>query len=140
RAAGKTTLCQKIMGESLSYKKTQAIEFIGSDIIDTPGEYLEQRNLYRALTITAVDADIILFVLDATEEQNMFAPMLSQMFTKPCIGVITKSDIASDTAIQNAKRTLKLAGTEKMFTVSSVSGQGIEELVFYLQEDETDNF
>ena len=38
---GKTTLGQVILGEKIEYKKTQAVELFGSDILDTPGEYLE---------------------------------------------------------------------------------------------------
>ena len=45
-ACGKTTLGQVILGEKIEYKKTQAVELLGSDILDTPGEYLEL-NHYR---------------------------------------------------------------------------------------------
>ena len=39
--AGKTTLCQYLSDQQLKYKKTQAVEIINKNMIDTPGEYLE---------------------------------------------------------------------------------------------------
>ncbi|PLL56461.1 propanediol utilization protein PduV, partial [Klebsiella michiganensis] len=45
---GKTSLTQSLRGEALHYKKTQAIEW-SPMVIDTPGEYLENRCLYSAL-------------------------------------------------------------------------------------------
>ena len=42
-AAGKTSLIQSLKGEKLHYRKTQAIEF-DDRVIDTPGEYMENRD------------------------------------------------------------------------------------------------
>ena len=39
---GKTTLTQRLNKEKLEYKKTQMVDYIG-EIIDTPGEYIENR-------------------------------------------------------------------------------------------------
>ena len=41
--AGKTTLCQRINNEELHYYKTQTVQVINKNMIDTPGEYLERR-------------------------------------------------------------------------------------------------
>ena len=41
-AAGKTTLCQRINHEDLTYHKTQTVQVINQTMIDTPGEYLER--------------------------------------------------------------------------------------------------
>ena len=57
-SCGKTTLCQRLVGDPLVYKKTQTVEIIGQ-AIDTPGEYAENRRLMRGLTVSAVDADLI---------------------------------------------------------------------------------
>ena len=72
-ACGKTTLCQRINGMEQVYKKTQALEVI-NQTIDTPGEYLEHRSLLRALVVTAVDVEQVLFVLDPTQSRYMFSP------------------------------------------------------------------
>ena len=49
--SGKTTLCQKLDQLELKYKKTQSVELY-NNAIDTPGEYMENRNLYNALIKT----------------------------------------------------------------------------------------
>ena len=46
---GKTTLSQRLTGETIHYQKTQAVQIVGSDIVDTPGEYLEQKQFYHAV-------------------------------------------------------------------------------------------
>ena len=35
--------------------------------IDTPGEYLENRGMYKALVVRGVEGDVIVFVQDATD-------------------------------------------------------------------------
>ena len=49
---GKTTLTQRINGENIEYKKTQMVTH-SKDIMDSPGEYLENRSMYNALIITS---------------------------------------------------------------------------------------
>lgn len=134
-SAGKTTLCQRLNNEALCYQKTQTVQIVGDNMIDTPGEYLERRNYYRALIVTSVEAEIILLVQDATDENSMFAPQFSTMFSsKPVIGVVTKSDIATQKQVETAKEFLNQAGAQKLFIVSSTSGNGCEELYLYLSE------
>lgn len=132
--AGKTTLCQYLRGEALKYKKTQAIEILGKELIDTPGEYLERRGLYRALQVTSTEADVIIFVQDATADGSMFAPMFTSMFTKPVIGVVTKCDAASEEQIVLAKKYLEGAGAKKIFLTSAVAGEGMEDVIQYLED------
>ena len=55
--AGKTTLCQRINNEELRYYKTQTVQVINQNMIDTPGEYLERRGFRGALVVTSADAD-----------------------------------------------------------------------------------
>lgn len=127
--AGKTTLCQCINSEELRYHKTQTVQIINQNMIDTPGEYLERSGYRGALAVTAVDADIILLVQDATETGTMFPPMFHSMFTKPCVGVVTKADLASGEQIERAKQFLKNAGAGSIYVTSAVTGEGVDELV-----------
>lgn len=132
--SGKTTLKQYLNRQALVYKKTQAIEF-SDNIIDTPGEYLELRGMYRALMVTSVDADLIVLVQDVDQEDSMFAPGIASMFTKPVIGVVTKADIAKDEAqVAHAIGHLERAGAERVFVTSSVEGSGFEELAAYFED------
>ena len=132
-AYGKTTLCQRLNGMKQEYKKTQTIEVI-NHTIDTPGEYLEHRSFLRSLTVTAVEADLALFLQDATSERFLFSPGQSVAFPVPVIGVVTKTDIATKEQVAQAVELLELAGAEKVFCVSSVSGSGMEALVQYLSD------
>jgi ethanolamine utilization protein EutP len=127
--AGKTTLCQKINNEELKYYKTQTVHIINKNMIDTPGEYFERPRLRGTLTVTAVDADIILFVQDATDRETMFPPQFKSMFSKPCIGVVTKADLADEKQIEQAKKYLKAAGAGDIYVTSAYTGEGVEKLV-----------
>lgn len=134
-SCGKTTLCQVLNELPIDYKKTQTIE-VYYNIIDTPGEYLENRSLYRALLVTSVEADIILLMQDCTDEKCMFAPSFSTMFgEKPVYGVVSKIDLLKDEdQIKDAENKLLLAGVKKTFKISSVNGEGIEDLRNFLTD------
>ncbi|MDD3279662.1 MAG: EutP/PduV family microcompartment system protein [Lachnospiraceae bacterium] len=132
--AGKTTLCQCINHEELKYYKTQTVQILNKNMIDTPGEYLERSYMRGALTVTATDADVILLVQQATEGGTMFPPGYSSTFAKPSVGIVTKSDLATEKQIQDATEYLKLAGAGKIFVTSSYENTGVEELVKYLEE------
>ncbi len=107
---GKTTLCQQLHGEPIEYKKTQAIQTLPY-AIDTPGEYIENRFYYNALTVTAADADVIGLIQDCTEKRNYFPPLFASIFPKPVIGLVTKIDLAeSKEDIQEAEIYLEMAG------------------------------
>lgn len=134
--AGKTTLCQYINKEDLKYHKTQTVQLINGQMIDTPGEYLERGYLRGALTVTAVDADIIVLVQQANEGGTMFPPGYSSTFAKPCIGIVTKSDLATDKQIEDAKQYLRNAGARKIFVTSSYQGTGFQELLEYFSQEE----
>lgn len=113
--SGKTTLTQKINGEGIRYQKTQMVSY-KQDIIDTPGEYIENKFYYRALTVIASGADVIVFVQSATDEETFFPPNFSTMFTgKEIIGVVTKKDLNAD--LKTAEKFLKCAGAEEIYHI-----------------------
>lgn len=127
--AGKTTLCQAINREDLRYHKTQTVQIFNQIMIDTPGEYLERRCLWGALSVTAADAELLVLVQDATEENTMFPSGYVSMYGKPAVGVVTKCDLADEGQIQRAERYLIMAGAQKLFLTSSLKGSGIEPLI-----------
>lgn len=133
---GKTTLCQRLHGHVIAYKKTQAIETF-DQAIDTPGECIENRGLYRMLLVTSVDADVIGLVQDCTNEDCYFPPSFGCVFAKPVIGIITKVDIAKNTEdVEKAREYLLAAGATQIFEISSTENIGVEELKSFLHEDE----
>lgn len=131
-SAGKTTFCQYMNKEDMIYHKTQTIQIINGNIIDTPGEYLERGRMRGALTVASVDADIILLVQDATENGTMFPPAYAASFAKPSIGLVTKEDIATKEQVADAVHFLEMAGVDKVFVISSTKGTGFGELFEYL--------
>lgn len=132
--SGKTTLCQKLDALELKYKKTQSVELY-DNAIDTPGEYMENRNFYRALIMTAVDAKLIAILGDPTVRDNYIPPAFAGTFAKEIIGIVTKVTIAdSEEDIKRVEMELKQSGAQKIFRVDTVQEIGIEELFHYIHE------
>lgn len=128
---GKTTLTQKINGESLNYKKTQSVEYY-DNIIDTPGEYLENRMLYNALMVSSYDTDVIGMVQAVNDDDSKFPPGFASAFTKPVIGIVAKADLEGN--LEKIKESLYIAGAEEIFVVSAYDSTGIDKLKEYLRK------
>ena len=122
---GKTTLTQKLMDEEVKYKKTQAVSY-KNKIIDTPGEYVENKMYYKSLLVLSADAKIIILVQSAVDGATLFPPKLSTMFPKKeVIGIITKVDLA-EADIERSKRFLVDAGATEVFTIGLNDEEGLE--------------
>lgn len=129
---GKTTLCQRINGLDIEYKKTQALEAVNLTI-DTPGEYLENRLYNRALVVTSTEADMVVFVQDAAADRFMFSPsQASSYYPKEVIGVVSKTDAASEKQIEQARELLYLAGASPVFCLSAFDGSGVDAFLDYI--------
>jgi ethanolamine utilization protein EutP len=132
--SGKTTLCQWLHGQEIAYKKTQAVETF-DQAIDTPGECIENRYLYKMLLVSSVDADVIGLVQDCTKEESYFPPAFATVFAKPVIGIVTKTELArTDEDIAQARAYLQAAGAERIFEVSTMEDVGVDALRAYLEE------
>jgi len=127
--SGKTTLCQRLHGHELVYRKTQAVEYF-PEAIDTPGEFSQQRMFLSRLIMTATEAEIIVLLQSVEQTTQVFPPLVTSMFNKPVIGVVTKIDLAeSDAEILLVRKQLELAGVEKIYQLSAVTNQGVDEFV-----------
>lgn len=129
---GKTTICQYLNDMALNYKKTQAIE-VYNQTIDTPGEYLENRGYFKSLMVTAAETDLVLFVQDASTERYYYSPGQASAFPMSVAGIVTKTDIATQRQVEDAKELLTLAGVQPVFCVSAVTGEGMEALRAFLE-------
>ncbi len=130
--AGKTTLTQALRGEKIRYEKTQAINY-SNILIDTPGEYIQTRQFGAAIALYAYESDIVGLLASATEPYSLFSPNVTGMTTREVIGIVTKID-HPEARPELAESWLRLAGCEKVFPVSSVTGEGIDELLKYLSK------
>lgn len=128
--AGKSTLIQALRREELHYIKTQYVDFTES-IIDTPGEYAEDKMLGGALAVFSYEADVVGLVISATEPYCLFSPNIVGMATRPVIGIVTKCD--HPLADKNtAKLWLENCGCQRVFFTSSYNDEGINEILEYL--------
>ncbi len=134
-AAGKTTLSQALLGEDIKYYKTQSIHY-GEVIIDTPGEYTELRQTSGALALYAYEADIVGLVLSANEPYSIYSPCITSLVNREVVGIITGID-KPDARPDLVENWLRIAGCKKIFRVSSYTGEGIDEILDYLKDDET---
>lgn len=128
--SGKSTLIQALRHEEIHYHKTQYINY-GESIIDTPGEYVEDRQFGGALAVYSCEADVVGLLLSATEPYSLFPPCLVGMSNRPVIGIVTKCDHEDANEIR-AKAWLELAGCKRVFMTSSYNNQGIQEILDYL--------
>jgi len=125
--AGKTTLLNALNKIDEPASKTQALEY-NTCSIDTPGEFMENPNYYSALFSTSLEAEILLFVQDATKKLSIFPPGFAQAFSKRAVGVVTKID-HPDANVKQAKEMLKKIDLNgPILAVSAFTGEGIEEL------------
>ena len=132
-AAGKTSLTQALRGEAIRYRKTQSIHH-GDVLIDTPGEYIETRQLGGALALYAYEADIVGLVLSADEPYSPFSPNITGLVNREVIGIVNGID-KKRARPERAERWLRLSGCRRIFFVSAHTGEGIPELIEYLNKD-----
>lgn len=131
--AGKTTLKQALRGEKIHYHKTQYVNRYDV-IIDTPGEYIQTKNLGNALAMYTFEADVVGMLISAHEPYSLYPPCVAPICNRPVIGIVTQIDHPdADTA--QAERWLRLAGCERVFKVNSKTGEGVWQILDYLKED-----
>ena len=131
--AGKTTLTQAMKGKKISYHKTQYINNYDV-IIDTPGEYAENKTLSRALVIYSYEADVVGLLMSAVEDYSLYSPNIVSRATRPVIGIVTQID-RENARVDLAAMWLELAGCKKIFYVNSIDGEGVGDILNYLRED-----
>ena len=128
--AGKTTLTQALKGETITYKKTQYVNYFDV-IIDTPGEYAQTAKLGRALALYSYEADVVGLLLAANEPYSLYPPNITCMVNRDVIGIVTKiNDPKANRRL--AESWLRNSGCREIFFVDSVTGEGVEEILAYL--------
>lgn len=130
--AGKTTLTQALKGETITYKKTQYVNYFDV-IIDTPGEYAQTAKLGRALALYSYEADVVGLLLAANEPYSLYPPNITCMVNRDVIGIVTKIDRA-DADPHQAEKWLRLTGCKKIFFVNSTANEGVSDILEYLRE------
>ncbi len=129
--SGKTSLTQRLTDAPFAYQKTQAVDY-KNFVIDTPGEYIENRVYYKALIVSSMEADIIGLVQEANALESLYPPGFAGAFNKEVIGIVTKVDLCEDTT--TAEEYLKNAGAAKIYKVSNIQQVGIDTIKALLIE------
>ncbi len=131
-AAGKTTLMQRLKGEQLSYCKTQYVYYTDT-IIDTPGEYAENGELAAALALYTYEADIVGLLIASDYPYNPFPPNCTMSCNREVIGLVTGID-KPNARPDRVENWLRLAGCKTVFRISAVTGEGIRDVIEYLDD------
>jgi len=130
--SGKTSMLMAINGESGKASKTQTINY-KFFTIDTPGEYMENPSMYRALMSTSLEARCIMFTQDSTSSKSVFPPGFARAFNCMSIGIITKIDHPQSNIKRAVEILTKLGLKGTIFKVSAFTGEGIEELKQFIK-------
>ena len=107
-----------------------------TNAIDTPGEFTASPFMKGALFSTALEADLILFLQDATSDFVQFPPGFATGFPRRSVGVVTKID-GEGADVERAKgiiRNVCVSDPQHIFCVSAKTGEGIAELRAYIDE------
>ena len=132
-AAGKTTLMQRLKGEQISYCKTQYVNYTDT-IIDTPGEYAENGELAVALALYTYEADIVGLLITSDYPYNPLPPCCTSTCNREVIGIVTGID-KPDGNPDRAESWLRLAGCKTVFRISSYTGEGLRDVIAYLDDN-----
>lgn len=130
---GKTTLMQALRGQEISYHKTQYINNFDV-VIDTPGEYAENRSLASALALYSYEADVVGLLISSIEPYSLFAPSIVPCVNREVIGIVTQIDQPQGNP-ERAEEWLKIAGCKTIFRVSSYTKEGVWQVLDYLKEE-----
>ena len=130
--AGKTTLTQALRGEEIHYYKTQDVHYYES-VIDTPGEYAQSRRLGKALALYTYEADIVGLLIASDYPYNPFPPCCTSSCNREVIGLVTGIDKPEGDP-DRVEGWLRLAGCKTVFRISSYTGQGLREVIEYLDD------
>ena len=130
---GKTTLTQAMRGEVVHYQKTQYVN-VHDVVIDTPGEYAENKSLAAALALYSYEADVVGLLVSAIEPYSLYPPNITCLVNRDVIGIVTKIDHPNANPKMSASW-LRNSGCTAIFYVNSKTGEGVQEILDYLKEE-----
>lgn len=130
---GKTTLTQAMRGEVVHYQKTQYVN-VHDVVIDTPGEYAENKSLAAALALYSYEADVVGLLVSAIEPYSLYPPNITCLVNRDVIGIVTKIDHPNANPKWQPAGSA-IPGCTAIFYVNSKTGEGVQEILDYLKEE-----
>lgn len=118
--AGKSALITRLVNPEGNQRKTQAPIFYAGSVIDTPGEYVDNRAWNGPLLSTVSGVNTIVYLQPANAARFSAPPGLLRVYpNKRLVGVISKVD-ADDADINNAEKLLKNNGITGPYFYTSI--------------------
>lgn len=118
--AGKSALITRLVNPNGNQRKTQAPIYYSGSVIDTPGEYVDNRAWNGPLLSTISSVNTIVYLQPANAAKFSAPPGLLRVYpNKKLIGVISKVD-ADDANIENAEKLLKDNGVQGPYFHTSI--------------------
>ena len=130
--AGKSTLLNVLKYFDGEVRKTQSIKYAPL-AIDTPGEMMQIPYLYNSFILNSSRARAVFFLVNAKKYTRM-PPKIALALKAPAFGIVSQIDGAETGQILRAEATLQSVGLKKIFRISSITGEGIEELKEFINE------
>ena len=130
--SGKSTLLNVLKLIDCNVRKTQNIIYTPL-AIDTPGEMVQIPFLYNSFILNSSRARAVFFLVSAKKYVRM-PPKIATALKAPAYGVVSQIDGAEKDGIRRAEAVLQAAGLKKIFHISSVTGEGLEELKTFMDE------
>ena len=130
--SGKSTLLNALKFIEGEVRKTQSIKYTPL-AIDTPGEMMQIPYLYNSFILNSSRARAVFFLVSA-KQFNRMPPKIALALKAPAYGIVSQIDNSDEDQIRRAETVLQTVGLKKIFHVSSVTGEGLEELKIFLNE------
>lgn len=121
--AGKSALITRLVDPQGNQKKTQAPIYYSGSVIDTPGEYVDNRAWNGPLLATIASVKTILYLQPANASRFSAPDGLLRVYpNKKIIGVISKIDM-EDADIEKAEQFLKKNNVQGPYFYTSIFDQ-----------------
>ena len=78
---------------------------------------------------------LLVAMLSANEPYSIFSPCLTSMVNREVVGIVTGID-KPDARPDLAESWLRLAGCKRVFHVSSYTGEGLDEIFAFLNDEQ----
>ena len=130
--SGKSTLLNALKFIEGTVRKTQSIKYTPL-AIDTPGEMMQIPYLYNSFILNSSRARAVFFLVSA-KQYNRMPPKIALALKAPSYGIVSHIDNSDENKILRAEKVLLSVGLKKLFRVSSVTGEGLQELKEFLDE------
>ncbi len=129
--SGKSALIRALTEGRYEPRRALALQYF-ENFVDTPGEFLENRDFFPFLLTASQEVDILLFVQDATRINCVLRPGLAAMFNRDVLGVISRCDHPR-ADVARGHRLLNCAGLRRVLETDAGTGRGMEELAAELE-------